>query len=418
MYYFKKPALLIMLLTGAFMGDATAQSWTVFNTSNSGLPGNSVYDIAIDSSNTLWVATGDGLAKFDGANWTVFNSANTPIPPSVNDDLFAVYVDWFQNVWVGTDGGYLFRYDQDTTWTDFSAGGFGDILSINQDYDGKIWVGHFYGLKSLDDTLWTDHTTQLPDDYVTTVEVDTDNHIWAGTKQGVAVFDNDSTWVSYTPSNSPISPSNPWIESIRRGFGDDIWIGSRDGIYLFDKDTTWVKFSSANTPLWDDKVTGVDIDTDSIIWIANDAASMGKFKTGTWSNIFFPSNINFSRDVLVDLNGNKWIGAQDGLARYNPTGGGPIYLQLTDVDGGSPITAFPNPVSDRLTLEYMITEPGNCLLTLMDQLGQEVWSCEPGYLLPDNYSMDIDLSHLPDGTYHLVFSQNEHFAVQTILISR
>ena len=91
-------------------------------------------------------------------------TSNTPIPPAVNNDFYSVYVDWDQNIWVGTDGGYLFRYDQDTTWTDYSAGGFGDIFSINQDYDGKIWVGHFYGLKSLDDTLWTDHASQLPDD--------------------------------------------------------------------------------------------------------------------------------------------------------------------------------------------------------------------------------------------------------------
>jgi ligand-binding sensor domain-containing protein len=49
-------------------------NWTVYNTSNSGLPDNDVTAIAIDGGGNKWIGTyGGGLAKFDGVNWTVYN---------------------------------------------------------------------------------------------------------------------------------------------------------------------------------------------------------------------------------------------------------------------------------------------------------------------------------------------------------
>ena len=56
-------------------------NWTVYNTSNSGLPDNAVCCIAIDGSGNKWIGTYDGgLAKFDGTNWTVYNTSNSGLP--------------------------------------------------------------------------------------------------------------------------------------------------------------------------------------------------------------------------------------------------------------------------------------------------------------------------------------------------
>jgi ligand-binding sensor domain-containing protein len=59
-------------------------NWTVYNTSNSGLPDNYVYAIAIDGQGNKWIGTlGGGLAKFDGVNWTVYNTSNSGLPYNV-----------------------------------------------------------------------------------------------------------------------------------------------------------------------------------------------------------------------------------------------------------------------------------------------------------------------------------------------
>ena len=55
-------------------------NWTIYNTSNSGLPDDIINSFTIDSRGNIWIGTGSGLAKFDGTDWTVFNTSNSSLP--------------------------------------------------------------------------------------------------------------------------------------------------------------------------------------------------------------------------------------------------------------------------------------------------------------------------------------------------
>jgi ligand-binding sensor domain-containing protein len=78
-------------------------SWTVYNTSNSGLPSNDVRAIAIDGQGNKWIGTPNGgLAKFDGVNWTVYNTSNSGLP---SNSVHAIAIDEQGNKWIGTFGG-------------------------------------------------------------------------------------------------------------------------------------------------------------------------------------------------------------------------------------------------------------------------------------------------------------------------
>jgi hypothetical protein len=75
----------------------------VYDASNSGLPDNNVWSIAIDDSGNKWIGTFGGLAKFDGATWTVYNDTNSGLPSS---DITSIAIDGSGNKWIGTyDGG-------------------------------------------------------------------------------------------------------------------------------------------------------------------------------------------------------------------------------------------------------------------------------------------------------------------------
>ena len=57
---------------------ASAGVWKRYNTSNSALPGNTIYDIDVDPSGNLWATCfGNGLAKFESGNWTTYNTSNS-----------------------------------------------------------------------------------------------------------------------------------------------------------------------------------------------------------------------------------------------------------------------------------------------------------------------------------------------------
>ncbi|HMB93674.1 MAG TPA: two-component regulator propeller domain-containing protein [Rhodothermales bacterium] len=58
--------------------DYVVQQWTV----RDGLPNNSINDLLVASDGFIWLATNEGLVRFDGTQFTVFNSTNTPELPS------------------------------------------------------------------------------------------------------------------------------------------------------------------------------------------------------------------------------------------------------------------------------------------------------------------------------------------------
>lgn len=61
-----------------------------WNTEN-GLPQNSVQAIAQTPDGYLWIATRDGLARFDGIRFKVFQKSNTPELPT--NRLWFMFVD-------------------------------------------------------------------------------------------------------------------------------------------------------------------------------------------------------------------------------------------------------------------------------------------------------------------------------------
>ena len=92
-------------------------TWTVYNTSNSGLPANHIRDITIDGNGNKWIGTwGGGIVKFDGTAWTVYNNPGLH-PIFIN----TIAIDSIGNKWIGSssnDG--LTKYD-DTSWTVYNV---------------------------------------------------------------------------------------------------------------------------------------------------------------------------------------------------------------------------------------------------------------------------------------------------------
>ena len=73
-------------------------SWTTDN----GLPHNAVRDILQTRDGYLWLATADGLVRFDGVRFTTFNRANSP--GMTGNRITALFEDHNGDLWMGSDG--------------------------------------------------------------------------------------------------------------------------------------------------------------------------------------------------------------------------------------------------------------------------------------------------------------------------
>ncbi len=80
-------------------------TWTIYNTSNSGLPDNKIWSIAVDHNNVVWIGTEtQGLVRFDGTTWTSYNTSNSVI---TNNRIDALSVDQLNNLWITPNYGGL-----------------------------------------------------------------------------------------------------------------------------------------------------------------------------------------------------------------------------------------------------------------------------------------------------------------------
>jgi hypothetical protein len=103
--------------------------------------------IATDKQGNIWVGTvGGGLAKFDGVNMTFYNTVNSLLP---SDNISSIAIDKWGNKWVGTSGGGLAKFD-DKFWTIYNTSNSGlpdnNVHAIVIDEQGNKWIGTNGGL--------------------------------------------------------------------------------------------------------------------------------------------------------------------------------------------------------------------------------------------------------------------------------
>src|SRR5262245_22515098 len=117
-------------------------SWTTEN----GLPQNTVRAIKQTRDGYLWVATENGLARFDGVRFTVFNKLNTP---GITGNRFTSLCESHDgDLWAAIEGGGVIRY-HDGVFTAYTTkdGLLTNIVRrVDEDAAGTIWIYHPNGV--------------------------------------------------------------------------------------------------------------------------------------------------------------------------------------------------------------------------------------------------------------------------------
>jgi signal transduction histidine kinase/ligand-binding sensor domain-containing protein len=262
-------ALHVLLAVGcplAAHGQYFFDSWTTDN----GLPQNSVNSILQTRDGFLWLATGDGLVRYDGARFTIFNRTNTRGINanrcdqlletrdgtlwiltdlglmSYRDGTFQSYTsedglpEKIGNEFESPDGGlillgrnglYLWRGRQSTSL--FSAGVHPDAgLFAYQDRQGAIWLGGSAGVldKFVNGTTVRYQTTaalprQQQNDRITAALEDSQGRLWFGTSAGLARLDGEKLTKSVVDG----LPAQVTINQIFEDHQGSFWISTDEG---------------------------------------------------------------------------------------------------------------------------------------------------------------------------------------------
>jgi hypothetical protein len=327
-------ALTLAVITGAAVfalpTPAWSQTgeWTVYNTTNSGLPFDGVASLAIDAQQNVWIGTGivgvdsgGGLAKFDGENWTVYNTANSKLPHNV---IRVLTLDSQGDLWIGTHGAGVAKFDG-ANWTSYRPGNWGGtenrIFALPIDSEGNLWIGTL-GLVKYDGTNWTAYNTSnsgLPSNMTMCAIADSQDNIWIGSwDRGVTRFDG-TNWTTYSTANSGLPNNSIW--SLAIDTQGSLWIGTNGGGCAKFDGVNWTTYNTGNSGLPTNTVHRIAIDPHGHVWMGT-SGGLARFDGEDWrvyktSNSGLPDNRVFS--TVFDAQGDIWIGTQSGgLAVFRP----------------------------------------------------------------------------------------------------
>ncbi|NLJ42643.1 MAG: histidine kinase [Bacteroidales bacterium] len=141
----RKIFILFLYITSLYCLNIEAQEFTVRRlTTQAGLSHDNIRDIARDSTGFLWLATWDGLSRFDGYGFKNYHH----VPNDTNSlNYFAVRqvkVDAYNNLWVLTDLKLIQKYnrlaDNFSSLNEISGVKLNNVSLISIDIDGSLAV--------------------------------------------------------------------------------------------------------------------------------------------------------------------------------------------------------------------------------------------------------------------------------------
>jgi signal transduction histidine kinase/ligand-binding sensor domain-containing protein/DNA-binding response OmpR family regulator len=211
-----------------------------------GLSHNIIYDIVQDKNGFIWIATQDGLNKFDGYEFRKFRfNANDSNSISGNY-IKSLFVDKSDRLWISSRYG-LNLFDQHTEqFIHFTLQDDHelDITKVTSSSDGGLWVSnyaggfHYFDIETRQFTSFNTANLPIGSNFVMTIIEDSYNFVWIGTEDyGVQVFKNhDGELIPAIKLNNRLDNLNiSRTEVLFEDINSNIWIGTRMGIVFYNR---------------------------------------------------------------------------------------------------------------------------------------------------------------------------------------
>lgn len=302
-------------------------------------PGRITRNIIQDKKGNIWLASWEGIFRYDGTSFTNITSKVSAAR------FFSVLEDSKGNLWFGSIGSGVYYYDG-KSFKNFTTGNgllSNDVGSIYEDKKGNIWFGVFGGASCYDgksfrnyiingDAMNEDRTGKTfqdrPPYEVNAIIEDKTGKLWFATRGNTFVYDG-KTFTVFTHKDKPFKNVRSIIED-RKG---NIWLGGADGLWRYDG-STFTNFTQQF-------VGYITEDKKGNIWTSSERRNSqslalprydGKFlPTEAWALYRYDEKSLSDKEptvteiadkpmffgIIESSDGNIWFGASDGVYRYD-----------------------------------------------------------------------------------------------------
>ncbi len=220
------------------------KSFTNFTTEQ-GLANNVVRSITEDKSGNIWFGTnGGGVSLYDGRQTSSAGMSGTlgeftnftTGQGLANNNIWSITEDKSGNIWFGTYGAGVSRYDG-KSFTNFNTEhGLADnsVWSIAEDKMGNLWFGTFgFGVSRYDGKHFTSFTTEngLANNTVWSIAEDKMGNLWFGTFGGGVCRYDGKHFTNYTAAQGLANNNVLSITEVKTG---NLWFGTSEGVSRYD----------------------------------------------------------------------------------------------------------------------------------------------------------------------------------------
>ena len=298
-----------------------------------GLPQRIIMDILQDKKGFIWLATWDGLCKFDGYNFTTYKTFPDDSILMSNNRIDKIAEDAYGYIWLNTYNQETFRFDPKTEKY-VAAFQVNDkpfkTSEVLPKPSGKVWLisksmGTICILDSLSNTkLFSSEQENLPSNRVHTIFEDSNNISWILTDNGLvrtsASSDKDENFKVFFSGKDESSQGYHFFSAIE--METEIWFGCDNGLILiydkssktFNKFETDVKSNINSINKIYDNIFIILTSNDGFLICDKSRTNIKRVNTS--NNKELPTNEMLS--CYIDHSTNIWLETNSrGVAKYN-----------------------------------------------------------------------------------------------------
>jgi len=303
--------LAVALAAAAPAFDLSYRVWTA----EDGLPQSSVYGIDQTADGYLWIATLDGLVRFDGVRMKVFNRSE--VPEMTSNRLLCVRAARDGSLWLGSEDGGAMRRGPDGRFRSFGlADGLPNLFvaSLMEDAQGRMWASTPSGLARFENGKWTmpPEAALRPGEQLEVFG----RTVWRD--GGIRLLEPSGALVDYPRP----PPQGGWTVGL---FGDSrgrSWFraGRRSFLELHDGRATPMEAPEVDETKVEPPRWGAARGAGGRTWLLREGR-LAVLDNGAWS-VLDPSTsppLPPPIAMLEDREGSLWIGGDSGLVQAVPT---------------------------------------------------------------------------------------------------
>jgi ligand-binding sensor domain-containing protein len=398
------------------------ESWVTHDSvsTDGALPTRRIYSLATDHEGNKWFGTREridlgtqaAIVKFDGENWINQNlefSVGEATDPDKDNRIWVIFVDSKNNIWAGTHGDGVYKFDG-STWSILTTeNGLGGnwVRDIIEDEEGNLWFAcgpevnttpaGEGGLTKFDGETFTTFlsnysagkfvgagNSDLGDNYCYALTFDLQGNLWIGTKgSGVSKLSPEGTFTNYLAQSSGLPDDMINANAADTDIAGNVYVGFSSqgdhGAAIFNG-SSWAKIEALDEM----RIRAIAHDSQGNIWFGDkgisESSSSGllMFNANFTSYSFWTTKTSDIASNLINMieldeeKGEVWIATTKGISVLSGV------LQPVAVEDRAPSVVnefrlaqnYPNPFNPETVIEFSLDKTQHIKLSVYNTTGQ------------------------------------------------